>query len=101
MKYIEMVLSGPFATQMKKLAFKWEWAVFWEEKAYARDEWKQKHAPMGSRYEARLFAKHRKVREKYGDHIRNVKIKRRLVQANWDDYHDTFGWNANGNGNGR
>jgi hypothetical protein len=98
MKYIEL---STLAAPLKKLVFKWEWAVFWEEKAYGNHEWKEKHAPCESRFEARIFAKHRKVREQYGDYIRNVKIKRRLVQSNWDDYNDTFNWNANGNGNGR
>ncbi|QGJ90126.1 hypothetical protein HWC80_gp086 [Mycobacterium phage Indlulamithi] len=81
--------------------FKWEWAVFYEEWTRTAGHYRQKKIVCESRREARIFRDNLNVRVKYGDKIRNVVMKRRLIQVNWDEYHDSFSYNAKGNGNGR
>lgn len=78
--------------------FKWQWAVFFEENSYAHGGWVNRKAICDSRREARLFKQSCLIGKRY---MRNVKMKRRLVQANWEDYNDSFSYNAKGNGNGQ
>ena len=78
--------------------FKWQWALFYKEKTYRDGTWVDRMIIFHSRSEARAFKHSCLYDDKW---IRNVKMKRRLVQANWDDYNDSFSYNAKGNGNGQ
>lgn len=80
--------------------FKWQWALFYEEKTYLSGTWIKKHMIFDSRADARYFKKYNLSHHLRGL-VRNVKMKRRLVQANWEDYQDSFSYNAKGNGNGQ
>lgn len=77
--------------------FKWQWALFYEENIYLHGGWKNQCLIFNSRGDARSSKFDLRRRKD----IRNLKMKRRLVQANWEDYNDSFSYNAKGNGNGR
>lgn len=91
-------IKTPMAKYKGCLWFKWQWAVFFEENSYAHGGWVNRKVICDSRREARLFKQSCLISKRY---MRNVKIKRRLVQANWEDYNDSFSYNAKGNGNGQ
>ena len=64
--------------------------------------WKNRMMVFDSRADARLWKSNLNGQIKLRNaSVRNVKMKRRLVQANWDDYNDSFSYNAKGNENGR
>lgn len=73
--------------------FKWQWGVACEIQDY---NWYPVIFEFESRREARNYRKDAKMMRG----IRNATLKRRLVQVGWDDYSDTFSYNAKGNGNG-
>lgn len=89
--------AGRTIRKSKALWFKWQWAVFYEEKTYATGTWINSHIICDSRSDARNFARYKKDQR----FARKVVIKRRLVQTFWEDYQDSFTYNAKGNGNGR
>ncbi len=66
------------------LNFKWQWAVFYEQKSTLA------YRICPTRKTAREFSR---LMKKYPD-VKKVQLKRRLIQANWDDYNDSYGWNA-------
>ena len=70
-------------------AFKWEWRVVWNLHGT------QKHSHgFSSRAAARQF-------KNVITTTCNPRLQRRLVAVDWEDYTDTFSYNAKGNGNGR
>jgi hypothetical protein len=75
--------------------FKWEWRLEWEEssKDNFRDTvmvgWEQKWLTFKNRAVMRRF----KGFLQDAEWTRNVVVKRRLVQVNWEDYNDSFTWN--------
>lgn len=87
MKHISMMRSHyPALSKFGNLAFRWEWAIEFDSKLQGK-------RVIGvtrfkSREEARIY---KRQYESYG--ATNVKIKRRLVQVNWEDYSDSFKWN--------
>lgn len=67
------------------IKLRWEYRVVW---VYGgKFQSSNQFSILLSRREAREY-------RKSIDHRLKPKIQRRLVQANWDDYKDTFGWNS-------
>ena len=81
MKAIKLLAPMGFGFK-KSLTFKWEWAVFYET---LNGEPYSQH--FDSRAEARRYR-----RGLY--FVKKIKIKRRLVQTSWENYNDSFTWNA-------
>lgn len=82
------------------LKFRWEWRLEWEENNKGNlkgpDWWTQKHMVFKTREQMRQWKRY----VLHADWCRNVVLKRRLVQVNWEPYNDSFSYNAKGNGNG-
>lgn len=94
MKYIRLL--APMGLGFKKtLLFKWDWSVYFE--CNDGNGWYKGRRYVQGRRGARDFVRSRKSRP----WIRNMKIQRRLASVAWEDYSDTFTYNAKGNGNGR
>lgn len=74
----------------KTINFKWQWAVFYEQKAWNQERFYSAYRICPTRKMAREFSR---LIKKHPD-IKKVRFKRRLIQANWDDYNDSYGWNA-------
>jgi len=82
--------------------FKWEWSVSYE--FNWTGEWEKGHRELfPDRESARQY-----IRKQMMCHrgltrpvpftcFRNIRMQRRLVQARWEDYNDSYGWNK-GNG---
>lgn len=95
-------LLAPMGYGFKKsLGFKWEWKVSWEYNGLG--EWEYFEEKFENRAGARYFKYHQLYVDKaqMGGHrpiphtcFRNVKLHRRLVQTNWEEYNDSFTWNA-------
>lgn len=75
--------------------FKWEWSVHYyraENYRSTAPDWKPRMIVCQNRAEARVY------RNAFNSnpHMDKKKavIKRRLVQANWEDYNDSFGWKS-------
>lgn len=82
MKYIK--LWGRHISMNKVDNFKWEWAVFYER--FIGGEWCDRKVVVENRYNARIHMASMKIGEKFGKDMRNVRMKRRLVQVEWQDY---------------
>lgn len=82
MKYIK--LWGRHISMNKVENFKWEWAVFYER--CFQGQWREKKVITGTRYEARVYKESLSIGSKFSNNIRNVQLKRRLVQVVWEDY---------------
>lgn len=68
------------------LRFKWQWRVVWNHG--------NNQKVLANREEARRY-------KAVVPLVWKPRIQRRLVQATWEDYSDTFTYSAKGNGNGR
>lgn len=80
-------------------AFRWQWRVVYQVRE-TDGVWRQYEHLEDNRAMARYFK--RTIVRWHGTHnIRWVKLQRRLVAVDWEDYHDTFSYSAKGNGNGR
>lgn len=86
MKYKK--LWGNHISMSKSLNFKWEWQVEYHSKSY--DGKDIRHTQICRN---RAVARQVKFTLQNRGHTQ-IKVKRRLVQANWEDYNDSFGWNA-------
>lgn len=85
-----IVLLAPMGYGFKKsLKFKWDWAVDYE--MFDGRQWRKALRHCKDREEARRFIRERKNSPSA---YRNLKMKRRLAQTHWEEYHDSFGWNA-------
>lgn len=84
MKYVKLLapMGLGFA---KSLTFKWEWGVAYE--VFNGEAWYPAFKHCESRRAARQFIRGR------GTWSRKHKIKRRLVQTQWEAYNDSFTWN--------
>lgn len=79
----------------KTLNFKWEWSVhFYKAKDYRSiaPTWEKGMIVCRNRFEARTWRNAINSNQLMGKKL--AVIKRRLVQANWEDYHDSFGWKS-------
>lgn len=105
MKY----LNGFFGQKGRTFRFKWEWLVVYESRSTGAmgqgvGSWTRHYSgPWPNRARARqdLRDTHRGRYLAGLREYRNIKLQRRLVQADWEDYNDTFRHNAKGNGNGQ
>jgi hypothetical protein len=74
--------------------FKWEWRLEWEEQERYDSvfdyPWVSKHLVLPNRHRLREWKRY--VLD--ARWCRNVVVKRRLVQANWETYNDSFRHNA-------
>lgn len=68
-----------------RAGYKWEWAVFYERKDH-KGKWVERKIMCESRRAARVHANDFKFSAKNGGPVRNIQIKRRLVQNHWYDY---------------
>ena len=81
--------------------FKWEWGVAFDK--YDGGWWAERQV-FQSRRGARQFKSNLLLDADPflpKDKVRNVRLQRRLVSVDWQDYSDTFTYNEKGNGNGR
>ncbi|AVD99716.1 hypothetical protein HWB51_gp096 [Mycobacterium phage Cuke] len=83
--------------------FKWEWAVVLDVVDSEGDSWVERQifqTRRGARqYKSNLLLDADPFLSKTD--VKNVKLQRRLVSVDWQDYSDSFSYNAKGNGNGR
>lgn len=81
--------------------FKWQWAVSCEvqDDTDFNGKWHPALTVIETRWRAREYRNEINAGKLRG--VRNAKLKRRLVQVDWEEYPDTFSYNAKGNGNGR
>ncbi|AYN58046.1 hypothetical protein HWB90_gp093 [Mycobacterium phage Fowlmouth] len=110
MKHFVFYEAQRSAQIVKKLAelgvrslhkFKWEWSVVYDK--FDGDWWPERQV-FQSRRGARQFKSNLLMDADpfiARRHVRNVRIQRRLVSVEWQDYSDTFSYNEKGNGNGR
>lgn len=83
------------------VAFRWEWKV-----CYEYQYWSQSQEYYDWRYNEQVCPTRASMRKAVraitgNECYRNIETKRRLAQVNWEDYNDSFTYNAKGNGNGR
>ena len=88
MKYIRL-LQNPAVWPTKVRMFKWEWAIEYEYNVNGMGLWKYGISVFPNRKNARIVL----ANMHFDERTRDMKLKRRLVQAHWENYNDSFTWN--------
>jgi hypothetical protein len=97
MKYIEGFVRKRHGLLQTFVKFKWEWSIHYEfnvnHKYSGNAFWVKGVSTFPNREAVRKAMRKEFSEQCRPNKIRNIQIKRRLVQVDWEAYDDSFRWN--------